>query len=67
MINLKITFYEDKKMWDIMIKFYLIKRNLTISRQSSVQKGIWHQSQGSDILTEKFIAVLSYYIMTTWM
>ena len=30
--------YEDKEMQDIVIEFYLIKKNLLISRLSSVQK-----------------------------
>ena len=38
MINLKNTFYVGKERQDIMIEFYLRKRNLTISRLSSVQK-----------------------------
>ena len=37
-INLKNTFYEDEKTQIIMKEFYLIKRNLVISRPSSVQK-----------------------------
>ena len=34
----KNIFYEDKEMQDIMIEFYLIKRNLIISQRISVQK-----------------------------
>ena len=52
MINLKKTFQEEKEMLDIMIEYYLIKRNFIISilfliqhncilsRLSSVQKSI---------------------------
>ena len=40
MTNLNSIFYEDKKIQDIMNEFYLIKRNLIISRRSSVQKSI---------------------------
>ena len=31
MIKLKNIIYEEKEMWDTMIEFYLIKRNLIIS------------------------------------
>ena len=37
--------FKDKEMQNIVMEFYLIKRNVKISRHSSVQKGIWHQSQ----------------------
>ena len=43
--NLNNTFYEEREMWDTMNEFYLIKKNLIISRHSVVQKSIWHQSQ----------------------
>ena len=43
--NLKNISYEDKETWDNMIEYYPIKKNLIISRLSSVQKGTWHQSQ----------------------
>ena len=32
MINLKSIFSEDKEIQDIMIEFYLVKKNLIISR-----------------------------------
>ena len=40
MISLRNILYEDKEMQDIMIDICLIKRNLIISRLSSVQKSI---------------------------
>ena len=45
-------------MKDIKIDFYLIKRNLLISRLISKQIGIRHQSQGSGNLTKKKVKEL---------
>ena len=47
MINLKNIFYEDKEIHDTMLEFYLIQRNLIISRLVVYKKAFDISRKGS--------------------